>query len=205
VDPTNEGNIAFVNIFVAEGGRAENNPVNTTQPEPGATPYNTFDGSLHVWNYPTMDEGLTAIAATFNNGLNQAVLAALRNKEDASHITAVIATASSWDSAGTLYIDTLPGTKANFPTLAAVEVAPSTGTGPVSVPAPVPVPTPTEAPAVTDIPIEPTTTETGKVEDAVAAQTKAVDAAAVAGKASVLRQLVTELETHLSELEDLVK
>lgn len=67
-------------------------------------------------------------------------------------------------------------------------------------------PAPVEEPApVTDIPIEPTTTEAGRVEDAVAAQAKVVDADAVAGKVGALRAVIAELETHLSELENLIK
>lgn len=195
VTPYLDGQVALVNVFVAEGSRAEDNPSDVTGPDlPGATPYNTFDGSLHVWNYPTMQEGITAVVDVFNNGLNGDVLAALHAGEDAEHVTAAITSHSSWDSAGTLYMRTLPTTQGNFTELAAVEV-----------PGPPPKEPPVTTPPPTDIPMEPPTDEQNKVEDAVAAYAKAVDAAAVSGKVAALRAAVTDLKTLLSELEDLVK
>jgi hypothetical protein len=190
VDPYSEGSLALVNLFVAEGSKAQNNPDDTIQPEPGATPFNTFDNSLHVWNYPSFQEGLDAVVATLNQPLNSKVVEALRAKSDAEIITAAVATGSSWDGAGSLYLRTLPEVRAAFAADAGVEV-------PGGNPATPPVTAPTSAPA----PVP----EVVQVENAVTAQAKQVDAAAVAGKASALRTLVSELETHLSELEALVK
>ena len=48
----------------AEGGTAAYNPLNTTQPWPGATDYNT----VHVKNYPNGAAGITATAITLTNG-----------------------------------------------------------------------------------------------------------------------------------------
>lgn len=48
----------------AEGGTARFNPLNTTQPWPGATDYN----SVHVKNYPSGSAGIAATAATLENG-----------------------------------------------------------------------------------------------------------------------------------------
>ena len=123
------------------------------------------------------------MVATLNQPLNSKVVEALRAKSDAEIITAAVATGSSWDGAGSLYLRTLPEVRAAFAADAGVEVPGVTA--PTSVPAPVP--------------------EVVQVENAVTAQAKQVDAAAVAGKASALRTLVSELETHLSELEALVK
>lgn len=53
---------------LAEGSRAAWNPWDTTLYVKGATPYNTFDGDLHVWNYPNEEEGIYAFLATLFNG-----------------------------------------------------------------------------------------------------------------------------------------
>lgn len=36
------------------------NLLDLTQPMPGATPFNTFDGNLHVWNYRSITQGIEA-------------------------------------------------------------------------------------------------------------------------------------------------
>ena len=59
----------------AEGGTARNNPLNTTQPWPGATDYN----SVGVKNYPTGAAGIAATAATLVNGHYPHIVADLRN------------------------------------------------------------------------------------------------------------------------------
>jgi hypothetical protein len=63
----------------AEGGDARYNPLNTTQPWPGATPYNTLsDGKTHVWDYRTGADGIAATAKTITNGHYNGTVAALR-------------------------------------------------------------------------------------------------------------------------------
>lgn len=59
---------------VAEGGTASYNPLNTTQPWPGATDYNT----AHVKNYPSGAAGIAATAATLVNGYYNGIVADLR-------------------------------------------------------------------------------------------------------------------------------
>lgn len=54
--------------------RAANNPMATTQPEPGATTYNP----IGVKNYPDSLTGVKATAATLNNGLYPTIIANLR-------------------------------------------------------------------------------------------------------------------------------
>lgn len=56
-----------------EGGGGAFNPLNTTQPEPGATVFN----SVGVRNYPDVAEGVAATAVTMRNGNYGDVLAAL--------------------------------------------------------------------------------------------------------------------------------
>lgn len=58
----------------AEGGTARNNPLNTTQPWPGATDYNPQG----VKNYPNGSAGITATAITLTNGHYDGLLADLR-------------------------------------------------------------------------------------------------------------------------------
>jgi hypothetical protein len=58
-----------------EGGSALNNPMNTTQPEPGATNYN----SVGVKNYVSSASGTLATVTTLENGRYPDILAALRS------------------------------------------------------------------------------------------------------------------------------
>lgn len=58
----------------AEGGTAAFNPLNTTQPWPGATPYN----SVGVRNYPSAPAGIAATAATLVNGHYSGIVDDLR-------------------------------------------------------------------------------------------------------------------------------
>ena len=66
----------------AEGGTAAFNPLNSTEPWPGATPYNTIPldggGVIHVWNYPSGAAGIAATAATLANGRYGGIVADLR-------------------------------------------------------------------------------------------------------------------------------
>ncbi len=59
----------------AEGGTAKYNPMNTTEPWPGATNYNTAG----VKNYPTGAAGIAATAATLVNGYYNGLVADLRS------------------------------------------------------------------------------------------------------------------------------
>lgn len=67
--PVSVQNLQACNAWeVAEGGTAKFNPWNTTQPMPGATPYNTFGNNEHVWNYPSATVGIQATVDTLRNG-----------------------------------------------------------------------------------------------------------------------------------------
>lgn len=73
-DPASAANLRFLDDWQrAEGGTAANNPLNTTQPWPGATNYN----SVGVKNYRTRADGIQATAKTIQNGNYPALLAAL--------------------------------------------------------------------------------------------------------------------------------
>jgi hypothetical protein len=67
---------AFAAWAAGEGTCARYNPLATTQPEPGATPFNTFGGGLHVWNYPSFAVGVQATTTALTNGLYRPVIAA---------------------------------------------------------------------------------------------------------------------------------
>lgn len=62
--------------FRHEGTAAQNNPMATTQREPGSTNFNTQGP---VQNYPTAELGVQATVTTLNNGLYPAIVAALRD------------------------------------------------------------------------------------------------------------------------------
>jgi hypothetical protein len=82
----------------AEGGTARYNPLNTTEPWPGATDYN----SAGVKNYPTGAAGIAATAATLVNGHYDGIVADFRRRKD--HKTArqiVVENAGEFDVWGT--------------------------------------------------------------------------------------------------------
>ena len=82
----------------AEGGTARFNPLNTTEPWPGATDYNT----VGVKNYPSGAAGISATAATLVNGHYNGIVHDLRLRRN--HYTAeeiVNRNASEFDTWGT--------------------------------------------------------------------------------------------------------
>lgn len=73
--PVTKANLRFLNAWAhREGTSAKNNPLATTQPEHGSTSFN----SVGVQNYPTLNLGAKATAATLENGYYDDVLKALR-------------------------------------------------------------------------------------------------------------------------------
>jgi hypothetical protein len=72
--PANSNNIGLIAAWAAmEGGIGHNNPLNTTQNEPGAGTFN----SVGVKTYPSMGVGVSATITTLKNGLYGAILGAL--------------------------------------------------------------------------------------------------------------------------------
>lgn len=80
----------------AEGGTARYNPLNTTEPWPGATDYN----SVHVRNYPTGAAGIAATAATLVNGHYNGIVRDLREGRALARVI-VIDNAAEFDTWGT--------------------------------------------------------------------------------------------------------
>jgi hypothetical protein len=79
-DPVTGTNVdALVAWAAGEGSCARFNPLDTTQPKPGATPFNTLPGGGHVWNYPSAAVGLAATVETLQNGLYRPILAVLNS------------------------------------------------------------------------------------------------------------------------------
>ena len=79
--PANENNMTALRAWgECEGSAAEYNPLDTTWPEDGATPYNTFESdgaTMHVWNYPSESVGVRATASTLRTDYYTHILAAL--------------------------------------------------------------------------------------------------------------------------------
>ncbi|HEY3833247.1 MAG TPA: hypothetical protein VGO03_13205 [Acidimicrobiia bacterium] len=78
---------AIVAWAQAEGTKAANNPLATTESAPGATSFN----SVGVKNYPTYAEGVQATVATLTNGRYSNILAALADGSSAQNVAQAIA------------------------------------------------------------------------------------------------------------------
>lgn len=65
-DRTTAREMVLVAVMTGENSRAGWNPMDTTMPSPGATPYNSFGphGEYHVWNYADARLGVEATCAT---------------------------------------------------------------------------------------------------------------------------------------------
>lgn len=73
--PVTKGNVAFLDTWQRfEGGSANFNPLNTTQPAAGSSNYN----SVGVKNYTSAQQGVAATAATLQNGRYNTVVSLLR-------------------------------------------------------------------------------------------------------------------------------
>lgn len=108
----NRGNMqAMVGWERAEGGHFHNqarfNPLNTTQPEPGAG--NTgSQGNIKV--YRDWQQGLEATAKTLTNGRYQPIIQALKGNDPNAVANAIGRT--PWGTSGSLVQRTIAGTKA---------------------------------------------------------------------------------------------
>lgn len=104
--PVTPQNVLFVNDWArAEGGSAENNPFNTTQPGFGAIGnYN----SVGVKRYATPQQGIAATIATLRNGRYGNILNALHQGTNARADAEALA-ASPWGT-GALVLKMLGGT-----------------------------------------------------------------------------------------------
>lgn len=82
--PVTSENVSFLDKWAnAEGGSAAYNPMNTTQPEPGATNYN----SVGVKEFGNAAQGIDATAKTLTNGYYPDILAGLKSGDPFAHIT----------------------------------------------------------------------------------------------------------------------
>lgn len=70
---------SLVAVMAGEGSHAHWNPLDTTLPRPGATPYNNIPGGIHVWNYPDAHTGVQATIATMQQSNMGAWAEQLRN------------------------------------------------------------------------------------------------------------------------------
>ena len=82
-EPTKD-NMTFMYAWrQAEGGKATNNPFNTTQKMPGATNYN----SVGVKNYKSSEDGIQATCKTLNNGRYSDIVTGLKNDVGLSELS----------------------------------------------------------------------------------------------------------------------
>lgn len=185
---------AWVTQATLEDSPADWNPSDTTQPEDGATPFNTFGpgGRYHVWNYVSAEQGISAWLSTI--GLPE--YAPLRRvlhdpTSDLRTVLAAIAT-SPWtglSSDPTLYDGVTPDGTAVVP-------------GPGGWPFTAVVTTPAPAPVSQETAAE---TEADKVQSAINAQVEDVieDEAKKPVDKAAIKAKIAEIEVHLAELKDL--
>lgn len=122
---TDQNLLAIVTWQIAEGSTAQWNPLDTTEPgEPGETPYNTFDGDLHVWNYPSLAEGLNAVHRVLGLDYYSQIRAFASRGDSAVRLCAAIAS-SAWGTHDCSSV--LPEVQANYAKYAAEAVPGSDG------------------------------------------------------------------------------
>nr|MDQ6944922.1 hypothetical protein [Actinomycetota bacterium] len=89
--PVTSANLdAFAAWAAGEGTCARFNPLATTQPEPGSTPFNTFGAGYHVWNYPSFAVGVQATTTAMTNGLYRPVIAAFQASAGVAAVAAAV-------------------------------------------------------------------------------------------------------------------
>lgn len=90
--PVTPNNVRALNAWqAAEGGDARFNPLNTTQPMPGATDYNP----VGVKNYVTPNQGTGATVKTLLNGRYDHIVTGLRKNSSPVEVARAVA-ASPW-------------------------------------------------------------------------------------------------------------
>jgi hypothetical protein len=111
--PVTPENMKFLYAWrQAEGGKAKNNPFNTTQPKPNSTFYNCLkqrnNGCVSgVRNYQTEQDGVDATIQTLKNGRYQGILNALKKGDSAIDVGMALKN-SPWGT-GELAIKVLKG------------------------------------------------------------------------------------------------
>lgn len=86
--PVTEENLNFFRAWrAAEGGRALNNPFNTTLRRPGSTPYNRIQlesgSTISVQNFVDQQQGIEATIITLSNPRYKAIIDALKKNQPA--------------------------------------------------------------------------------------------------------------------------
>jgi hypothetical protein len=99
--PITDENIKFFYAWrQAEGGKARNNPFNTTQSKPGSTFYNCLKKGVSgcksgVRNYLSSQDGIDATVRTIKNGRYQNIINALKTGDSAEK-SALALKSSPW-------------------------------------------------------------------------------------------------------------
>jgi hypothetical protein len=99
--PITDENMKFLYAWrQAEGGKARNNPFNTTQPKPNSTFYNCLKRGISgcksgVRNYMSSQDGIDATIKTLKNGRYENIINALKSGKSAEK-SAMALKASPW-------------------------------------------------------------------------------------------------------------
>ena len=99
--PISDENMKFFYAWrQAEGGKAKNNPFNTTQSKPGSTFYNCLKKGVSgcksgVRNYLSSQDGIDATVRTIKNGRYQNIINALKTGDNAEK-SALALKSSPW-------------------------------------------------------------------------------------------------------------
>lgn len=192
--PANFANLveAWVTQATLEDSTADWNPSDTTEPEDGATAFNSFGpgGRYHVWNYVSAEQGISAWLKTI--GLPEyAPLRRVMHDPTSTLKTILAAIATSpWtglSSDPTLYDGVTPEGSVIVPGAGGWPFAPKPEPAPVSV-------------------VTAAETEATKVESAINAQLHdvVVDETAKPVNKDAAKTKLAEIEVHLAELKDLI-
>jgi len=112
--PINNKNLSVMYAWrQSEGGKAANNPFNTTKPMSNSTFYNCLKRSgggctIGVRNYKTRQDGVSATIKTLQNGLYGGVIGALKDNNKSAMDVAKEIKNSRWGT-GDLIIKVLDG------------------------------------------------------------------------------------------------
>ena len=119
------------------------NALDLTQPEPGETPFNTFNGDLHVWNYTSLTEGVSAFHDILQASEYADVLADLRTSANAEK-TIADWNKTAWGYCNPAFITQYRDNRSHYDTLGIPDATPAPRPAPVPPPLPEPHGVPTQ-------------------------------------------------------------
>ena len=104
MDRTTAREMVLVAVMTGENSRAHWNPMDTTMPSNGATPYNSFGphGEYHVWNYASDRAGVEATVATLRQSNMAAWVDVLERPRQSALVMARAFSEVPWAGVGDL-------------------------------------------------------------------------------------------------------